>query len=64
MAGCVEEMTNGKSDSQPAHPFSGRRHIVSVTEWDEDSINAEVQGFIEFLHGAVVSNYSRIGSFP
>jgi hypothetical protein len=29
-------------------PFIGRWHIVSMTEWDEDFINAEVQGFIEF----------------
>jgi hypothetical protein len=29
-------------------PFEGRWHIVSMTEWDEDYINAEVQAFIEF----------------
>lgn len=28
--------------------FEGRWHIVSMTLWDEDFINAEVQGFIEF----------------
>lgn len=37
-----------KSKSQPASPFIGHWHIVSMTEWDEDFINAEVQGFIEF----------------
>jgi hypothetical protein len=25
----------------------GRRQIVSMTEWDEDDINAEVEAFIE-----------------
>jgi hypothetical protein len=29
-------------------PFEGRWHIVSMTEWDDDYINAEVQGFIAF----------------
>ena len=37
-----------KSKSQQASPFIGRWHIVSMTKWDEDFINAEVQGFIEF----------------
>ena len=37
-----------KSKAKPASPFTGRWHIVSMTEWDEDFINAEVQGFIEF----------------
>lgn len=34
--------------TKPTSPFEGRWHIVSMTEWDEDFINAEVQGFIEF----------------
>src|SRR6516165_3015340 len=29
-------------------PFEGRWHIVSMSAWDEDYINAEVQAFIEF----------------
>ena len=37
-----------KPRSKPGSPFAGRWHIVSMTEWDEDFINAEVQGFIEF----------------
>jgi len=36
------------SKAKPDSPFTGRWHIVSMTEWDEDFINAEVQGFIEF----------------
>jgi len=34
--------------SKPESPFTGRWHIVSMTEWDEEYINAEVQAFIEF----------------
>jgi hypothetical protein len=34
--------------SKSPSPFEGRWHIVSMTEWDEDYINAEVQAFIEF----------------
>ena len=34
--------------SKSPSPFTGRWHIVSMTEWDEDFINAEVQGFILF----------------
>ena len=37
-----------KPRAKPASPFTGRWQIVSMTEWDEDYINAEVQGFIEF----------------
>jgi|SRR5579883_2150354 len=33
-----------KADS----PFTGRRHIVSMTGWDEDYFNEEVRAFIEF----------------
>ena len=39
-------MANSKA--KPDSPFTGRWHIVSMTEWDEDYINAEVQAFIEF----------------
>ena len=38
----------GKAKPKPQSPFEGRWRIVSMTEWDEDFINAEVQGFIEF----------------
>jgi hypothetical protein len=37
-----------RSKTKPGSPFVGRWHIVSMTEWDEEFINAEVQGFIEF----------------
>jgi len=37
----------GKSEPKSASPFTGRWHIASMTEWDEDFINAEVQGFLE-----------------
>src|ERR1022692_1046372 len=37
-----------KSKAKPGSTFTGLWHIVSMTEWDEDFINAEVQGFIEF----------------
>ena len=37
-----------KARKKAESPFEGRWHIVSMTEWDEDFINAEVQGFIEF----------------
>jgi hypothetical protein len=33
---------------QQASPFQGRWHIVSMSTWDEDYINMEVQAFIEF----------------
>jgi hypothetical protein len=33
---------------QSPSPFEGRWHIVSMTEWDKDYINAEAQAFIEF----------------
>ena len=37
-----------KAKPKPASPFTGRWQIVSMTKWDEDYINAEVQGFIKF----------------
>jgi hypothetical protein len=33
---------------RPKSPFLGRWHIASMTGWDEDYINEEVQAFIEF----------------
>jgi hypothetical protein len=38
----------GKAKPKPNSSFEGRWHIVSMTEWDEDYINEEVQAFIEF----------------
>ena len=34
--------------SKSPSPIEGRWHIVSMTEWDEDYLNEEVQAFIEF----------------
>ena len=41
---------------KPTSPFLGHRHIISMSEWDEDYINAEVPAFIEF-------NNNGYGSF-
>jgi hypothetical protein len=37
-----------RSKRKPESPFLGRWHFVSMTAWDEEFINSEVQGFIEF----------------
>jgi hypothetical protein len=37
-----------KKKSKPRSPFLGRWHIVSMSMWDEDYLNEEVQPFIEF----------------
>jgi hypothetical protein len=37
-----------KKRSKPRSPFLGRWHIVSMSTWDEDDLNEEVQAFIEF----------------
>ena len=37
-----------KKKSRPRSPFLGRWHIVSMSMWDEDYLNEEVQAFIEF----------------
>jgi hypothetical protein len=34
--------------AKKTNPFIGRWRIVSMSAWDEDYINAEVQAFIEF----------------
>lgn len=44
----MRRLPTAKAKAKPESPFAGRWHIVSMTEWDEDFINAEVQGFIEF----------------
>ena len=37
-----------RSKAKPKSPFEGRWHIISMTAWDEDYLNEEVQAFIEF----------------
>ncbi len=37
-----------KKKTKPKSPFVGRWHIVSMSMWDEDYLNEEVQAFIEF----------------
>src|SRR3982074_625581 len=37
-----------KKKPKPKSPFLGRWHIVSMSMWDEDYLNEEVQAFIEF----------------
>ena len=38
----------GKSKKKAQSPFVGRWHIESMTEWDEEYLNEEVQAFIAF----------------
>ena len=40
-----------RSKARARAPFEGRWHIVSMSQWDEDFINAEEQGYIEFNAG-------------
>ena len=40
---------------KPANPFLGRWRIVSMTEWDDDYFNSEVEAHIEFDAGALGS---------
>lgn len=37
-----------KARKKPASPFTGRWHITSMSDCDEDYFNEEVQAFIEF----------------
>jgi hypothetical protein len=37
-----------KKKAKPKSPFQGLWHIVSMSAWDEDYLNEEVQAFIEF----------------
>ena len=41
-------MAKAKAKPDPKSPFTGRWLIASMSAWDEDFINAEVRGFIEF----------------
>ena len=34
--------------TKPKSPFIGSWHIVSMSAWDEDYLNEEIQAFIEF----------------
>lgn len=36
------------TDRKLKSPFQGRWQIVSMTEWDDDSLNEEVEAFMEF----------------
>ena len=37
-----------KKKPKPVSPFLGRWHIVSMSAWDQDYLDEEVQAFIEF----------------
>ena len=37
-----------RKKSKPTSPFVGRWHLVSMSLWDDDYLNEEVQAFIEF----------------
>src|SRR3954470_6726604 len=41
-------MAKAKSKPKPKSPFLGRWHIVSMSNWDENYFNEEVQAYIEF----------------
>jgi hypothetical protein len=40
--------TMAREKPKAESPFLGRWHIVSMSTWDEDYFNEEVQAFIEF----------------
>jgi hypothetical protein len=40
-----------KRKPKPKSPFVGRWHIVSMSTWDNDAINEDVQAFIAFEPG-------------
>jgi hypothetical protein len=44
----AEGSTMARKKPTPKSPFLGRWHIVSMSTWDEDYFNEEVQAFIEF----------------
>lgn len=41
-------MAKTKAKPKPKSPFQGRWHIVSMSNWDEEYFNAEVQAYFEF----------------
>lgn len=40
--------TIAKSKLKPSSPFTGRWRIVSMSEWDQDFIDEEEEGYFEF----------------
>jgi len=44
-------MAKTRSKSKLKSPFQGRWHILSMSQWDEDYLNEEVQAFIDFEEG-------------
>ena len=42
------ESMNGKGEVEAEIPVHGRWHIVSMSAWEEEYLNEEVQAFIEF----------------
>jgi hypothetical protein len=40
--------TTAKKESKPRSPLVGRRHIISMSMWDEDYLNEEVRAYIQF----------------
>jgi hypothetical protein len=41
-------MARNRAKPKPVSPFLGRWQIVSMSAWDEDYLNEELQAFIEF----------------
>ena len=41
-------MAKARSKPKPKSPFQGRWHIVSMSGWDEEYFNEEVQAYVEF----------------
>jgi hypothetical protein len=42
------EIMMAKTKAKPMSPFQGRWRIVSMTEWDDETINDEVEAYLEF----------------
>jgi hypothetical protein len=40
-----------KAKPKPKSPITGRWHILSMSAWEDDYLNEEVQAFIEFEEG-------------
>jgi len=56
----------GKAKPKPKSPFTGRWRIVSMSAWEDESLDEEVQAFFEFeetgrgsLHGSFQFGYIR-----
>jgi hypothetical protein len=48
---CDAGRTTPLAKKRRESPFTGLWHIVSMSEWEEDYLNEEVQAFIEFEPG-------------